>query len=287
VLPRCAALLLALAAAFSALPADAFCRSTTCTMKCQLDENGCKKAGVPLRWTSGCVGISLSKKGSSLLPSAEIRRVVAASLASWSSLDCAPGSATIGYRSLADVVCNAATYNEEGGNANVIMFRDDEWPYQGTDNTLAFTTVTFDPQSGAILGADIEVNTAYNVFTTTDANVVNDLQAILTHELGHGLGLGHSSDPSSTMNAVYNQGDTAIRALAPDDVAAICDDYPLRSDAARGLSLGVHPATERLRLEQAGLRDVARACRRGGRPRGDRARSVRSPRAPACAGTAW
>ena len=163
---------------------------------------------------------------------AEVRRVVAASLATWSDLDCPNGKASIGYRQLADVQCNAPAYNEDSANANVVVFRDDDWPYQGTDNTLAFTTVTFDPPTGNILGADVEINTAYNILTTADDAVVYDLQSILTHELGHGLGLGHSSEPTATMNAVYERGDTSIRMLAPDDVAAICAAYPPERKAA-------------------------------------------------------
>ena len=169
---RWAALFVSLAAASVASPAAAFCHSTTCTSHCEVDDNGCKKTGIELKWTSACVGISLSRSGTTLLPMTEVRRVVGASLATWSALECPDGKASIGYRQLADVACNTATYNDDGANANVIMFRDDEWPYQGTDNTIAFTTVTFDPPTGTILGADIEINTAYNVLTTGDTGVV-------------------------------------------------------------------------------------------------------------------
>jgi MYXO-CTERM domain-containing protein len=220
------ALLVGLAVATAALPAGAFCRSTTCTKQCPLDENGCKTTGKPLAWVGGCAGMSLQKDGTALLSPDEVRRVMDAALATWSTVQCPGGLANIGYHRLADVPCHSVGFDPNGANANIVMFDDNQWPYQGTDNTLAFTTVTFDPNSGAILGADIEINSAYNILTTSDVNVGYDLQSILTHELGHALGLGHSTDPGATMNPSYERGDTSIRVLGNDDVTAICGAYP-------------------------------------------------------------
>ena len=220
------ALFVGLALASASAPAAAFCRSTTCTKQCPLDENGCKKTGTPLQWRGGCAGMSLQKDGTALLAPDEIRRVMDAALATWTTVQCPGGMANIGFRRLADVPCHTVGFDPNGANANVVMFDDNQWPYQGTDNTLAFTTVTFDPTSGEILGADIEINSAYNILTTGDVNVGYDLQSILTHELGHALGLGHSNDPGATMNPSYERGDTAIRVLGDDDVAAICGAYP-------------------------------------------------------------
>jgi MYXO-CTERM domain-containing protein len=228
---RFLAFLACFAAFASPLDASAFCRSTTCTDSCPTDDQGCKTTGLPLRWTSSCVGMSLSKAGSDLLAESEISRVFNASLATWSAVQCAGLSPSISYRVLATVDCDDAVYNQDGPNANIVLFRDNDWPYQGLDNTLAYTTVTFDPDTGNILGADVEVNTAYNIITTSDTNVKVDLQSIMTHELGHALGLAHSSDPNATMNAVYVDGDTSIRQLADDDIAAICADYPPARDA--------------------------------------------------------
>jgi MYXO-CTERM domain-containing protein len=58
-----------------------------------------------------------------------------------------------------------------------------------------------------------------------------DLQSILTHEIGHFLGLAHSPVPCKdadcpTMNALYSHGTDYFRSLEADDVAAICAVYP-------------------------------------------------------------
>ncbi|MGE0519509.1 MAG: matrixin family metalloprotease, partial [Candidatus Binatia bacterium] len=53
-----------------------------------------------------------------------------------------------------------------------------------------------------------------------------NLAEILTHELGHTLGLGHSADPMATMAAMAHF-DGRCAALATDDIAAIQFVYPV------------------------------------------------------------
>jgi hypothetical protein len=125
-------------------------------------------------------------------------------------------------------VCAAHEYNQMLGNTNAIIFRDDVWPYMGADSTLALTTVTYNLDTGDIYDADIEVNSSSDtiVFTTGDTDVQFDLRSIATHEAGHFLGLSHSEEADATMNRAYEAGQTDLRDLEPDDVAAICATYP-------------------------------------------------------------
>ena len=92
---------------------------------------------------------------------------------------------TLAFSELDDVACHQTQYNSTGTNANIIMFQDTKWTYIGADNTLAKTTVTYDNDTGEIFDADIEINHANNNFTINDDNVDFDLQAVLTHEIGH------------------------------------------------------------------------------------------------------
>jgi len=113
---------------------------------------------------------------------------------------------------------------------HLIVFRDTSW--SGTDavNTLALTIVTYGVMSGTIYDADTEINTLEHQVTTEEPPPPGgyppntyDLQAILTHEAGHFLGLAHSTDTSAVMYAYYRPGSVT---LTPDDAAGICAIYP-------------------------------------------------------------
>ncbi len=222
-LPR---LIITTAVLFCAAPAAAFCRSTTCSGDCPRDDAGCKTTGHKLAWPGLCVGFSLQKDGTRNLPMDQVRPVIEQGFANWSDRACGSGMASIAFAELADVSCHEAGYDSSGPNANIIIFQDDKWIYHGVDDTLAKTTVSFDVDTGTILSADIEVNFAYNEFTVGDGRVVYDLQSVITHEIGHFLGLDHSIEPDATMTAGYTLGSTNLRSLEADDVGGLCAIYP-------------------------------------------------------------
>ena len=206
-------------------PASAFCRSTTCKGgECPRDDDGCKTSGSPLFWKSSCVGFSVQKDGTQLIALKYVRQTIEKSFLTWTDLACEGGTASISFSELADVSCHQIEYNASGANANVILFQDNKWDYSGVDNTLGRTTVTFD-DSGEILDADIEINHAYNDVTVSDDEVAYDLESILTHEIGHFIGLDHSLDLDATMNAAYEPGSIEFRTIEADDVAGACAIY--------------------------------------------------------------
>jgi len=90
------------------------------------------------------------------------------------------------------------------------------------------TVINFDPASGEIWDADIEVNAVDEPLSVGDpvAGAV-DLDSLLTHEAGHLLGLGHNIiDDTTTMFPGYHTGSIQLRTLADDDIAGICEIYP-------------------------------------------------------------
>lgn len=221
----------AAAIALSALagPALAWCRSTTCTGDCARDEDECKTSGKELFWKTACVGYSLHEDGTANIPMKHVRPAIVRSFGNWVDLECEDGEslglATISFAELDDVSCHKTEYNPDGENANIVLFQDTKWQYTSASNNLAKTTVTFDDETGEILDADIEINHAYNNYTISDDNVQYDLESVVTHEVGHFIGLDHSLDPVATMNATYDRGTTDLRTLEEDDVLAACAAY--------------------------------------------------------------
>lgn len=240
--------LLVLATLLWAGPAGAYCRATTCRPaleSCRADEDECIISGIPLQWYGGCVTFAVDQEGSPRrnISYEQAHHATSEAFRAWVLARCDQQGEhpSLGALSLGWVDCDAPEYNDKPPqpNANAIVFREDDWPYGGDSATLALTTLTFDLSSGNILDADIEVNSYQVSLTTERTNVNSDLQSILTHEIGHLLGLAHSADPEATMNASYNESDIALRTLSRDDELGICAIYPPGGDLDR--CRGVQP----------------------------------------------
>ncbi|MEP7126778.1 MAG: matrixin family metalloprotease [Byssovorax sp.] len=237
---RCRSSIAALALAAALLgerPASAYCRSSVCKVGDKsvhgkvcappVDDD----CGTVLQWRQPCVGFALEKNGSRQVPLAEVEKIAKISFAAWTHVDCGDGATPkIEVDDLGSVTCSRVEYNQHAGNANVIVFRDDEWPHMddgsGSTDTIALTTVTYDVVKGDIFDADMEINSFQNQFTTADTMVDVDLQSVMTHESGHFLGLAHSTVADATMFQSYVNGMTDLRSLSDDDQQAICNAYP-------------------------------------------------------------
>lgn len=235
VLRRCLALAAVLGVALTPSLASAYCFTTTCK-----DIDACDGEEIPgcpsLRWASGCTGFSVQERGGSGLSADTVNEITRLAFDAWRGADCGGGERPgLVVTDLGEVSCDLVEYNKDAGNANIIVFND-AWPYSDATHTYALTTTTFDPDTGELLNADIELNTRDHDFTVNDESIEADLLSVLTHETGHFLGMAHSPDSRATMYASYKQGSTTMRYLATDDVAGICTAYP--PDGTRGTSLG-------------------------------------------------
>src|SRR5690606_21413887 len=161
--------------------ASGYCRTTTCdpSVDCEYDSRGCTTVGLPLEWKRGCVSFSLHRDGS---PKRSVSYDTAHALAtrafdSWVDADCDGHSPSLEVADMSPVLCGEPEYNSDHGNANVIMFRDNDWPYAGANATLALTTITFNYETGEIFDADIEVNSFRTPLTTSNVGVEFDLES--------------------------------------------------------------------------------------------------------------
>jgi hypothetical protein len=137
------------------------------------------------------------------------------------------GKVSIDVRDLGPVACAQVQYNSNAGNQHVIVFHDDVWPHNDANNTLGLTTITFDPDTGEIYDADMEINATVSLSTADSVPPgAYDFESIITHETGHFLGMAHSGDDRATMFAHYTPGSSTMRVLTDDDVQGICTVYP-------------------------------------------------------------
>jgi hypothetical protein len=228
--------------ALVASQAHAFCRTTTVQIDPTFGGPGCWTDGLPLYWANACVGYSLQQAASKQVSLNDAQTGMETAFAQWTSASCptsaSPPQPSIGVRYLGEVACHKVEYNQSGGNANIIMFDDNVWPYSDSNNTLGLTTVTYNINTGELYDADMELNTAQQTLTVNGDVPVDgfDFLSIITHESGHFLGMAHSLDTHATMFAHYTQGATSMRNLSPDDVQGICTIY--RPDGTRATAVG-------------------------------------------------
>lgn len=90
-------------------------------------------------------------------------------------------------------------------------------------NTLAANT--YHPYNGdSITSCDTTFNANVVWSTSGEKNKV-DVQSVATHEFGHWLSLGHSSNSDATMYNSVIMGDTKQRSLHSDDISGIQSIY--------------------------------------------------------------
>lgn len=104
-----------------------------------------------------------------------------------------------------------------------------EWPFPD-DDTLAMSSVWSDA-GGNIVGFDVRVN-GESPWSTDGSPDAWDLQAAITHEVGHVLGLEHSDVEEAVMWHSASAGDTSRRDLSEDDEDAVRALYPLVDEPA-------------------------------------------------------
>lgn len=113
---------------------------------------------------------------------------------------------------------------------NTILMVHDHWPFDASAIAITrnFYIAGDTPDSGLILDSDILLNAEDHTFATDGNGTSHDVRNIVTHEVGHFLGLGHETVPEDTTATMYAQastGETMKRTLEANDLEGIQSAY--------------------------------------------------------------
>ncbi len=137
-----------------------------------------------------------------------------------------PGNVTLEFLPMG---CTSTTLNRNDG-MNSVIFASEDWPFEPA--AIAVTRNFFVAGSGAraglILDTDILINGADHEFTVSGEAGKHDVRNILTHEVGHFIGLGHevpTKDADATMFESASTGETTKRDLHENDLRGLYAAY--------------------------------------------------------------
>lgn len=239
-LGKVATLALGLTVFFGVADAHAFCLTRGCNdakQDCEYDDvHHCLQTGHLLHWGSSCVSFDVQRDGSPLrgISYEDAHEAIRAGFQEWLNADCGDGQGPgIKIVDFGPVECRDAEYNQDAPNANVFMFRDDGWPYENAIDTLALTTLIFNAESGEIYDADVEVNTFESEMSIDGSGLgAIHFPSVITHEIGHFLGLSHTDVPFATMKDSYAPGNTGMATIEQDDADGVCAALPPTREVA-------------------------------------------------------
>lgn len=165
--------------------------------------------GKLLAWSSPTIAWNLHLAGSEDLPDGSHEFAVRKAFDAW---EAAAGS-KIAFARGPDVASGPSTAE------HVVMFDEvNETGYfpNGT-GIVALTPISYDVGSGTILDADIIFNAKDYAWSVTGAPNTFDVQDVLTHEIGHFVGLDHTPSLTGTMWPYVSYGQWLHRTLTMDD----------------------------------------------------------------------
>lgn len=195
------------------------------------------ESGAVVRWHEANRSVRVDDSLTQLGPAGQARAAVGDALTAWGSVAGSPFDFNLedGFRG------GLGTGQRLDGISDVCMV-DHDWQFD--QSFLAITLVTYDAVTGEIWDADVLLNADKHRFGFGESAAGQyDAASVVTHEVGHLVGLGHSEVGEATMYAYSHPRETDKRSLAPDDEQGLAALYMGQAmDGAASCSIGGGPA---------------------------------------------
>lgn len=190
---------------------------------------------------------------------AEALAAIQAGFDAWEAVDCAAVDFDYGGR------VEDASFGEVDGR-NVVFLLEDSWP----DEASLVSAPAISSTGSTMEEVDLALNGVSWRWAVEGADGTSrmDVQAAVTHEVGHLLGLWHSSVSGASLDPSMD-GNPEARSLEEDDISGLCTLYGA-GDAGQGESCtdASDCQAELVCLADGGERYCAATCDDGSCPEG-------------------
>lgn len=178
------------------------------------------RSGTHVHWpsSSSTIDLYVNSQNSQGMTESLVQSIAASSIAEWN------GVSRITLR-------KNSTLSKGQDDFNEVYFTNDPAIFSGS-GVIGVTQVGFKDETGEIVDADILINE--NFYFATDPLDSTYLGNVITHEVGHFLGLGHGQVSGSSMFYALSRGQHKV---SDDDKAGVFAIYP-NGDTTKGTLSG-------------------------------------------------
>lgn len=170
------------------------------------------------------VAYSINEVGSDDLSLEEAKAAITAAFATWQDVPCS----SLSYAYSGDTALGIAV-----DDTNVVLWIEADWIYG--EEAAGATSLFFAP--GETPTADVAFNGqgfTWAIGPVSVGTAIQDVQGVLTHELGHFSGLSHTQSALDTMYFSWTPWQSQ-RPLSADDKLGLCELYPKTGDECAGV----------------------------------------------------